>query len=192
MTTILSTLVLSDFLLMAALPTVFFRRGGRFGWMWWLTAAPFFACGRFLALARRGAVTPWVAYGGPAEIGATAAVVACSAASFVLIVAAWRAHRRPPALWHQDDDEPADLVTGGPYARIRHPLYAAYLLALAGAVLAVPHPLTAAALACGWLLLEITARREERRLCGSRFGSEYAAYMRRTGRFWPRRRGAES
>lgn len=182
----LPTLVLSNFLVMGALPTIFFRRGGRSTVMWWVTAAPFLVCGRVVALARRGAVARWIGLDGPLAIIAAAAAVGCCAVSLALIVGAWRAHRQPPALWHQEDDQPELLVTGGVYARVRHPLYASYLLALVAALLAVPHPLTALSLASGWLLLELTARREERRLCASRFAAEYAAYMRRTGRFWPR------
>ena len=182
----LPTLVLSNFFLMGALPTLLFRRGGRLNLMWWVTAAPFLLSGRLVALAGRGEVTAWIRYEPPLDLIAVALAIACCALSIGLIAAAWRAHREPPALWHQQDDQPPALVTNGAYARIRHPLYASYLLALAAALLAVPHPLTAAALPAGWLLLDLTARREERRLCASPLGAEYAAYMRRTGRFWPR------
>jgi hypothetical protein len=182
----LPTLVLSNFLLMGALPTVFFRRGGRSNLMWWVTAAPFLAGGRLMALARRGEIEPWIDYGQPLATIANVAVALCSVASIAFIVAACRAHRQPPALWHQDDDQPPALVTSGAYARVRHPLYSSYLLALAAAALAVPHPVTVLALPSGWLVLERTARREERRLCASPLGAAYAAYMRRSGRFWPR------
>jgi protein-S-isoprenylcysteine O-methyltransferase Ste14 len=158
--------------------------------MWWVTAAPFLADGRLMALARSGALRPWVDYGQPLATVASAAVALGCATSIALIVAAWRAHRQPPALWHQNDDQPPALITGGAYARIRHPLYSAYLLTLLAAALAVPHPVTALALPSGWLLLAYTARREERRLRASPLGAEYAAYMRRSGRFWPRWRSA--
>lgn len=190
MTPTLATLALANFVLMGMLPTILFRRGGRLTVMWWVTAAPFLVCGRLLALARHGALVPWIDYrdhGGPI---ATVLVATCSAASVGLILGAWRAHREPPSLWHQPDDRPAMLVTSGVYARIRHPLYAAYLAALAAALLAVPHPATVATLAAGWLALHRTARGEERRIGASSLGVEYVAYMRRTGRFWPRWRAA--
>ena len=77
------------------------------------------------------------------------------------------------------------LVTTGPYARTRHPMYTALnafsfsmalttsnLLILVFAVLViVPFP---------WI-----ARAEERVLLET-FGEEYREYMRRTGRFFPR------
>ena len=184
--TAVRTLVLCNFIFMGALPSIVFRRAARFSLMWWVTAAPFLVCGRLVAVARSGELAPSIGYGGQLEVIAAAATVVCSAMSVVFILAAWRAHRQPPALWHQEDDQPTVLVTRGPYAYIRHPLYAAYLLALVAALLAVPHPATAVGLISGWALLEVTARREERRLCASPLGGEYVAYMRRTGRFWPR------
>ena len=189
MTPTLPTLVLANFLFMGALPTLFFRRASRCNLMWWVTAAPFLVAGRVLAVARHAEVAAWVEWAPPLATAVAIAVVLCSGASMALIVAACRAHRQPPALWHQEDDQPPALVTAGAYARIRHPLYAAYLLALIAAALAFPHPITAAALPTGWWLLARTARREEQRLCASPLGGEYAAYMHRTGRFWPRWKG---
>jgi len=186
MTTTLATLALANFLLMGALPTFLFRRAGRLTLGWWMTAAPFLFCGRLLAHARRGELAPWIHYG-PRSAGVVAALVTiASGVSFLLILGAWQAHRQPPALWHQKDDEPAALVTNGVYARIRHPLYAAYLAALLAALLAVPHPAMVATLIGGWVAMSLTARREEFRLGASPLGHEYGAYMRRTGRFWPR------
>lgn len=187
----LPSLVYSNLLLIGALPALFFRRARitRFNAMWWVTAAPFFVCGWVMSHARRGEIVGWIDRQ-PFAATSEAIAVAASLGSIALIAAAWRAHREPPALWHQEDDQPAALVTGGPYARIRHPLYSAYLLALVAAVLAVPHPLTAVALATGWLLLDRTARREEQRLSASALGIAYRSYMRSTGRFAPRWRSA--
>jgi protein-S-isoprenylcysteine O-methyltransferase Ste14 len=77
------------------------------------------------------------------------------------------------------------LVTTGPYARTRHPMYTAlnaFSLSMAlmtsnliiiffAVLVAVPFP---------WI-----AEEEERMLLGT-FGDEYREYMRRTGRFFPR------
>ena len=95
-------------------------------------------------------------------------------------------HRIPIALWHQADDAPRHIVTWGAYARIRHPFYASFLLLLAACLLACPHPITAAAFVSGCPVLNGTAAREETRLRASEFGADYAAYMARTGRFFPR------
>jgi len=47
------------------------------------------------------------------------------------------------------------------------------------------HWVTVSALAYAALVLNLTARREERRLSASALGPEYRLYLRRTGRFLP-------
>lgn len=77
------------------------------------------------------------------------------------------------------------LVTHGPYRWVRHPLYSA------GMVLCVSLTLLTAlwTLGVGMLIplavLLWRTPREEARLIEA-FGDEYRAYMRRTGRFFPR------
>jgi len=78
----------------------------------------------------------------------------------------------------------ARLVTTGPYAHVRHPMYVAVLvgaLGLAAGWNSVAHWIAWIALA---VVLDRKARREER-LLAERF-SGYAAYMARTPRFVPR------
>ncbi len=77
----------------------------------------------------------------------------------------------------------ARLVTNGIYARIRHPLYAALMLASLGwsiACLSVAS-LVASLLLAGWL--DAKSRREEAWLA-ARY-PDYAAYRSRTRRFLP-------
>ena len=95
-------------------------------------------------------------------------------------------HRRPLALWMQDDDEPCHLVTEGPYRRIRHPFYTSFILLLTGCALAVPHGLTLSMLIFVAYRLNKTAAREEARFLRSELASAYAEYMSGTGRFMPR------
>lgn len=76
------------------------------------------------------------------------------------------------------------LVTAGPYARIRHPMYAAILgwlisLGLAGATWI---PFVFAAL--GTLIVLIRIQREEKMML-EQFGDEYREYMKGTGRLLP-------
>jgi protein-S-isoprenylcysteine O-methyltransferase Ste14 len=79
-----------------------------------------------------------------------------------------------------------ELVTKGPYARVRHPIYGAFMLLMLGA----------GAMSTSWLVgtsgllltLSIPAFRlriEEREL-KERFGSKYLEYERSTPRFLPR------
>jgi protein-S-isoprenylcysteine O-methyltransferase Ste14 len=179
-------IVILDAVLMGALPRIFFRRDGRLNLRWWLTAAPFFAGAGTVLLAALGLVAPWLSE--PSALAAGLELVAASmaTASIGLMCFTLGTHRIPIALWHQADDAPQQLVTWGAYRRIRHPFYASFLLLLAACLLACPHPITAAALVWGALALNGTAAREEALLRGSELGADYAAYMRRTGRFFPR------
>ena len=179
----------ANLLLVAALPRVFFRRG-RLNGAWWATASPFFLAGTALLFVAAGVVRPIAVAPGAAPLLAVAAALLASASS-ALIGYTLGTHDGPVSLWHQENDTPARLVTRGAYARVRHPFYAAFLLALLGCAAAAPHPLMLGALALGTVQLWRTARREERRLLDA-FGEEYRSYMRRTGRFMPRLSGARA
>ncbi len=81
------------------------------------------------------------------------------------------------------------LVVSGPYRWVRHPFYVAGLLGLVALSLVTANwlmPLIGAAAA---VLIVRRTRTEEDKLI-ERFGDEYRAYMRRTGRFFPRRGGS--
>lgn len=96
---------------------------------------------------------------------------------FWLIAAAWKhlyAARRA-----------GRLATSGPYARLRHPQYAGFILIMAGFLLQWP---TLATLLMFPVLLYVYRRlalREERDVRGE-FGATYVAYAGRTPRFLPR------
>jgi protein-S-isoprenylcysteine O-methyltransferase Ste14 len=111
-----------------------------------------------------------------------------SASSIALITLTLGIHKAPPSQWHQENDAPQELVTRGPYSRIRHPFYSGYLLAFLAAVCICPTAGTVGVFIYAGLILNHTAAREEQRLRASEFGTEYRAYMERTGRFLPRKR----
>lgn len=183
MTPVAVVVVLLNFAAVGLLPILFFRRDGRLNARWWLTAAPFFAAPALLAAAAAGLLQPATA----APWGGMLAVP-FAVGSIALIASAIRAHRLRIALWHQggDADAPTQLVTWGPYSRVRHPFYSAFLLALTGAVVLCPHPALAGLWVYGFVALSLTAVREERRLSASAFGAAYRAYVKTTGRFIPR------
>ncbi len=81
------------------------------------------------------------------------------------------------------------LVTHGPYRWVRHPFYGACALAVTADSLVTANWFLAVTSALGMALIVIRTRKEEENLL-ARFGDDYAAYMRRTGRFFPRLRGA--
>jgi len=77
------------------------------------------------------------------------------------------------------------LVTTGPYAQVRHPLYTAMLGMTAAFALLTAHWafVIFGLLSVGLLLLRVP--REERMMLDE-FGTEYGAYMQHTGRLFPR------
>jgi protein-S-isoprenylcysteine O-methyltransferase Ste14 len=81
-----------------------------------------------------------------------------------------------------------DLVTSGPYRFVRHPLYAAYVLQYAGAMMRLPSMGFAVALAAWFLLLLVRIHHEERVLMSALPG--YEPYRRRVGALIPRIRSA--
>jgi len=81
--------------------------------------------------------------------------------------------------------EKTELITDGPFRRIRHPIYAfSILLVLCSFVVLPTLPMLAVALV-NITLLNLKARNEERHLLAS-LGDSYAAYVAATGRFLPR------
>ncbi|HEV2861829.1 MAG TPA: isoprenylcysteine carboxylmethyltransferase family protein [Pyrinomonadaceae bacterium] len=79
------------------------------------------------------------------------------------------------------------LVTDGPYARVRHPMYAALFAYMAGLSLAASNwvVLVPRAVQTARLYARIPS---EERMMAERFGEEYGAYAARSGRLLPRRR----
>jgi protein-S-isoprenylcysteine O-methyltransferase Ste14 len=174
-------LVLAVFAIIGVLPRVFFRRGS-FNRGWWLTALPFFWAPVFLLWAAAAGWRPWAS--SPVLASAAALLAGGSVALLFLTLGT---HRVPLALWHQDDDAPAHIVTYGAYGLIRHPFYAAFLLAFLAGFALFPHVGSLLPLLYAAARLNATAAREERRLAASQFGDGYRAYVSRTGRFLPRR-----
>ena len=77
------------------------------------------------------------------------------------------------------------LATTGPYARMRHPQYAGFVLIMFGFLLQWPTLLTLAMfpiLCVMYVRLALSEEREVER----RFGVQWREYAQRTPRFWPR------
>jgi len=81
------------------------------------------------------------------------------------------------------------LATTGPYARIRHPQYAAFVLIMFGFLVQWPTLLTLAMFPVLTYMYVRLARREEREVAAE-FGPEYQRYAARTPAFIPRWRTA--
>jgi len=96
---------------------------------------------------------------------------------FYLIARAWR------VLWAAQRDHA--LATAGPYAHMRHPQYAGFILVMFGFLLQWPTLLTLAMFpVLAWMYARL-ARAEERDAL-KKFGDVYANYAARTPGFVPR------
>jgi protein-S-isoprenylcysteine O-methyltransferase Ste14 len=96
---------------------------------------------------------------------------------FILLANAWtvlyqaqRAHR---------------LAVAGPYARVRHPQYVAFVLIMSGFLLQWPTIVTLAMFPILVYMYVRLAHREEREVLAE-FGEEYARYAAKTPAFFPR------
>lgn len=175
-----------NYALIMSLPFVFFeKRDRRRSTMWWVAAAPFIVLPGLMGLQALG-LDPSI-FGPDDTSGQALAVMAVApcALSIALVASALATSRRRLPQWHQRQDVPESLVTGGPYARVRHPFYLAYLLMFLAAALIAPSAGVIGALVYAAVVLNHTAVREERRLCASGLGDQYSAYAARTGRFLP-------
>jgi protein-S-isoprenylcysteine O-methyltransferase Ste14 len=173
-----------NFLFIGALPQIFFRKG-RLAPMWWLAALPLFAAPITAILMYAGALHSVVM---DHQIRSVLQLVAVllSASSIALIALTIGSNRVPLALWHQKDDAPQSIVTFGAYRHVRHPFYVAFLIATTAVVLYAPHIVTLLLLVYTFVVLNLTAAGEEKRLAASAFGEGYRQYISRTGRFVPR------
>lgn len=77
------------------------------------------------------------------------------------------------------------LASTGPYARIRHPQYAAFILIMIGFLLQWPTLVTLTLFPILLMTYIRLARREERRALDA-FGEEYRDYLLRTPGWWPK------
>jgi protein-S-isoprenylcysteine O-methyltransferase Ste14 len=80
------------------------------------------------------------------------------------------------------------LVTTGPYARIRHPIYLALMGFLTGIALVTANWFFIVLLVVSIVVLALRIPKEEQMMVED-FGEEYKAYMQRTGRLFPKRGG---
>lgn len=180
----LATLLLVNFAYIGILPRIFFKKDGRYNLMWFVTAAPIFLNATVLFAQLVGLIQLETYWTLPmaAEIG----VVLLSAFSIGMISYTMGTHRIPLALWHQTNDAPANIVTWGAYKYIRHPFYSSFITVQLASVLFLPHWIMFIGMVWCLVILNRTAAREENNLSNSNFGQEYQAYMKTTGRFFPK------
>jgi Phospholipid methyltransferase len=83
-------------------------------------------------------------------------------------------------------EQPTELITGGPFALVRNPIYTAVITTTAGLALLTPNVISIIGFAGLVLGFEVHVRASEEPQLRSAHGSEYADYAARVGRFVPR------
>jgi protein-S-isoprenylcysteine O-methyltransferase Ste14 len=111
-----------------------------------------------------------------------------SAAGLVLFEWARRTVRGQFFSYVFSNDTPTFLCTAGPFAYIRNPFYASYLLAMASAAVMRPTLFRGLVVLAMVIYFRAAAIYEERKFAASESAAEYEAYTRRTGRFLPKLR----
>jgi protein-S-isoprenylcysteine O-methyltransferase Ste14 len=86
---------------------------------------------------------------------------------------------------HLQMREQHHLVITGPYARMRHPIYAAYIIFMMSIALVTANRFFIALLVVSVVVLALRIPKEEQMLIEV-FGDEYKAYMQRTGGLFPK------
>ena len=82
------------------------------------------------------------------------------------------------------------LITEGPYARVRHPMYTVLSLFSFGVSLVTANFLTIGFAVLVIIPFPFVARKEEQMMLDT-FGDEYKEYMRKTGQFFPNLRNSQ-
>jgi protein-S-isoprenylcysteine O-methyltransferase Ste14 len=133
--------------------------------------SPEHARGLLLGLAPLGQIVAWLG-------------VALAFACFIATLICWK---RMGKSWRMgiDPNEKTQLVFTGPYAYVRHPIYALSSWMMIGSVLAVPTISMCILAIIHILFLQWEARREEKYLV-QLHGPGYAEYLSHVGRFIPR------
>lgn len=100
----------------------------------------------------------------------------------------WRAHADLGLNWSSSVELQREhtLVTGGVYARLRHPIYAALWLWSLAQPLLIQNWIGGLAGVITFALLYFTRVPREEQMLLDRFGEEYRIYMKKTGRVVPR------
>jgi protein-S-isoprenylcysteine O-methyltransferase Ste14 len=145
----------------------------------------------FAGMLLLGATAPVLALAGIVEpisaLDTTAVHLAGIAFSAVGIVATFYAQVAMGASWRIgiDYEQRTQLVTAGPFALVRNPIYSATLPTALGLALLVPSPVALVAFAGLVIALELQVRVVEEPHLLQEHGDEYAAYAARVGRFVP-------
>jgi protein-S-isoprenylcysteine O-methyltransferase Ste14 len=162
------------------------RAERRFMWMIWVPLVAAWVVLPYLALTRTTGIVALPAFATQDAAYATLRWVA-AVVGLGCLAATIRCWRRMGSNWRMDVSAATrtDLITDGPFRRIRHPIYAFSILLMLCSVAILPTlPMLAVAIV-HIVLMNWKARSEERHLAACH-GDAYRRYVERTGRFFPR------
>ncbi len=161
------------------------RAGERAMWLLFVPVVALWCVLPWLGIGRSGGLlaVPAFAHDGVAYpalryVGAAAAV-----ACLLLTIRCWRRMGRD---WRMDiSDRNTALIIDGPFARIRHPIYAFSIAMMVATAIVLPTLPMLVVAVVHLVLMNVKARNEEAHLARLH-GDAYARYVARTGRFLPR------
>jgi protein-S-isoprenylcysteine O-methyltransferase Ste14 len=147
-------------------------------WLYWLAVAGF-GVGTMLALA---VADPWPALRAGAWVAGALVAIALGTA----LVA--RAQLVMGASWRigVDFDAETALVTGGPFRRVRNPIYVGMVAVAAGLAVILANAAAFVGLVSLAVWVELQVRTIEEPFLRDRHGAAYVRWAARTGRFLPR------
>lgn len=128
------------------------------------------------------ALLPFAALTGPASLASGLSLLLVSLGLTIYTHSymgeAWRSGVAPKG--------PEHLITGGPFGRMRHPLFAAIAIGQVGFFFALPSAFSLTCLLIGLAVLIVQARFEEQRMAVA-FGQAWRDYVRAVPAIIPRR-----
>lgn len=103
--------------------------------------------------------------------------------TFGILLHGWSRHVRQDMAASWVMSKTHQLITSGPYSKVRHPSYMSYFLCFLGLLMILPSLTTLFLLTGipGYYAITLT----EEKYLKAHFGNEYIEYMKRTGRFLP-------
>lgn len=131
------------------------------------------------------ATVAWQTWGATQSPIVQGAGLALQVAAFVLFWLAIRETRRARLLAAFTDDNPASLVTTGPYRFVRHPFYASYILFWFGGAISTGVWWTLIPAVVISVIYWRAAIDEEDRFAKTAMAADYAEFKRGRARFFP-------
>ena len=132
----------------------------------------------------------YVLTGIPGAADRPASVWAVALGTIVFCLALWvfrRSHKELGRNWSitLEIRDRHELVCGGPYALVRHPMYTSFMLMGLGQAFLLPNWVAGISGLVGFAVLFLLRVDKEERMMLENFGSQYRAYMERTKRIVP-------